>query len=336
MSSAPSTAGAVVHSRTPRSPPGARMRWSGPMRTLPPEVVFCRADARALGWSDSALTRAVRSGRLLRLRRDCFTSTSVADPVLAAVAAARSCHGSFVSDLSALLLHGLPLVGPPPPVPALTVLRTGTGDVARARLFRAGLREHDISVVGGVPVTSVARTVVDVARHHPIRTAVAAMDHALHHELTTGDELADVVAFCRRWPGGDRAARAVALADGRAESPLESISRLTIAWLGLPAPDLQRRIRNDRGVIIARTDFYWDDLGVVGEADGRAKFERDEKVDQTWERHDDLDALGLQIARWGWLHATAAPLQLDARIRAAFERGRRRNALALPRRWSVA
>ncbi len=54
------------------------------MRQLPSSDVFSRADARLLGWSDPALTRAVRAGRILRLRRDQFTTTPI-DARLAAI-----------------------------------------------------------------------------------------------------------------------------------------------------------------------------------------------------------------------------------------------------------
>ncbi|SHG84617.1 Transcriptional regulator, AbiEi antitoxin, Type IV TA system [Jatrophihabitans endophyticus] len=304
------------------------------MRALPTATVFSRADARAAGWSDPALTRAVRSGRVLRLRRDQFTVA--AGPVVAAVAAARGCSGSVVSHRSAALVHGLPLVGPPPPVPEVTVAPNGTGDLHRAHLYRATLRDVDVVEVDGLAVTSVARTLADLGRHHPTTTAVAAADHALHHELTTPAAIADAVQFCTRWPGGARAVRSLASTDARSESPLESISRIVIRRLGLPSPVLQQRIRDPRGIVIARLDFYWDEFGVAGEADGRAKFARDADVGRAWDRHVDLDDLGLQLVRWGWATVTRTPRLLETRIREAFRRGLRRDALGLPRRWGLA
>ena len=193
------------------------------------------------------------------------------------------------------------------------------------------------------PVLSVPRTLIDLGRHRPMATMVAAADYALHENLTTLAELHAVLDRCRLWPGAARAARALRRVDGRAESPLESVSRLVLAWVGLPPPRPQQRIRNERGVIIARTDFYWDEFGVVGEADGKAKLhiaEDDEqaaaRIDGAWDRHSDLEDLGLVVVRWGWHQAVRTPRQLEARVRRGFARADRLAALGLPRRWSLA
>jgi hypothetical protein len=130
------------------------------------------------------MTRAVRSGRVSRLRRDQFTG-SPPNPVLEAVAAARGCRGAVVSHRSAALMHELPLVGGPPPLPDVTVPPNGTGDLQAAHLYRASLRDVDVVEINGIPVTSIARTVVDIGRHRPTSTMVAAADYALHEKLTT-------------------------------------------------------------------------------------------------------------------------------------------------------
>lgn len=305
------------------------------MRSLPTASVFSRADARLLGWSDSALNRAVHSGRILRLRRDQYTA-GPADPRIAALAAVRGCAGSTISDRSAAIVHGLPLLGAQPLVPEVTVQPWGTGDLLGAHLYRATLRAQDIVEIEQCPVTSIPRTIVDLARHLPMATAVAAADFALHEKLVTLDELYEVLEFCRGWPGAPRAARALPNVDARAESPLESVSRLVLAWLGLPRPEPQQRIRNDRGVIIARTDFYWDEFGVAGEADGMMKLRTEEDYGNLWDRHEDLDDLGIVVVRWGWIEPIRQPRRLEAKIRRSFERGLRRAALGIPRRWSLA
>jgi hypothetical protein len=272
---------------------------------------------------------------VVRLRRDQFTGGN-SDPMTAAIAAARGCRGAVISHRSAALIHALPLVGGPPPLPDVTVPPNGTGDLQAAHLYRASLRDVDVVEINGVPVTSIARTVVDMGRHRPTSTMVAAADYVLHEKLTTLDELRDVADSCRGWPKVDRAMKGLFLVDARAESPLESISRLTMNWLRLPPPEPQVLIRNDRGVVIARTDFYWDEFGVVGEADGRGKLREHDDLVDAWDRHEDLDQLGLVVVRWGWADVTRGPRQFDVRIRRSFERGRRRDALGLPRLWSVA
>ena len=61
------------------------------------------------------------------------------------------------------------------------------------------------------------------------------------------------------------------LVDGRRETPLESWSAWAFASWDVPAPEWQVDILDDAGVFLGRADTWWAD-GVVGEADGRAKY----------------------------------------------------------------
>lgn len=304
------------------------------MRTLPAAGVFTSSDARALGWSDSALTRAVRAGRVIRLRRDQYVAgPDTGDPTLSAIAAARSCSGSVISHRSAALLHGLPLLLSPPERPDLTVQPGRTGDVRNALLHRAGMRSRDVVEIDGLPVTSIARTVVDLARAGPVPAGVVAADAALYHDLTDPDDLADMLSACRNWPGIRRARTVIQLADARAESPLESYSRLVIVRLGLPMPDLQPGIYVD-GRLTGRLDFYWDEFGVAGEADGRSKYDTRPVLVAEKDRQEAMEDPGIVFARWGWLDARR-PALLQRRLLRAFERGRCRDRSGFPRQWSV-
>jgi hypothetical protein len=65
-------------------------------------------------------------------------------------------------------------------------------------------------------------------------------------------------------------------------------------------------------------DFYWPELGVVGEADGRGKY----TDDALWKeklRHEALMDRGLVVERWGWSVARR-PAVLVARLEQAFWR----------------
>jgi hypothetical protein len=303
------------------------------MRPLPVLPVFSRAQARECGWSDSALSRAAGSGRLIRVRQNQFASVPP-DRLLDAIAAARAHPASAVCARSAVLAHGLPLYGQPPERPELTVAPGGTGRIRGALVHRARLDADDIVLVAGVPVTNVARTIVDLARSAPLRTAVVAGDAALHRGLVTPKQLIRALAVSHGWPGIKRARRALQALDGRAESPLESISRLVIADHGLPAPELQAIVRTEDGWEIARLDFYWDEFGVVGESDGRSKYSERAILTDEKDRQEQLEDLGLAITRWGWSALHQPPL-LNGRIRAAFERGRRRDQAGIARGWHI-
>ena len=304
------------------------------MRPLPSAHVFTRADLRALGWTDSAITRAIRSGRLVALRRGQL-ARATPDDTLTAVAAARSCSDSAVSHRSALLVHGLPVVGRWDGRPVATAPPRRTGSLHEAHLHRATLWPQDVVVVGEVPVTSVARTLIDVARNCPTSTAVAALDAALHRRIVSEAELDDVVLRCWNWPGIARAHRAIRLCDGRSESPLESVSRLTIRWLRLPPPEPQVVVLDPSGHPIARLDFYWDEFGVAGEADGRSKYDDRDVLTAEKDRQEEVENLGVCFTRWGWQHVVRRPHTLRSRVESAFERGQLRDRSGFRRQWSV-
>ncbi|NVC22871.1 hypothetical protein E7Z53_05295 [Kocuria salina] len=98
------------------------------------------------------------------------------------------------------------------------------------------------------------RTVLDCASTLPLREAVVTADHALRR----GTERAELLALLERRagaPGCRRARRVLDLADGRSESPGETLTRLVLLRARLPRPELQVRIRTPRGLY--RGDFGW-------------------------------------------------------------------------------
>jgi len=127
------------------------------------------------------------------------------------------------------------------------------------------------SEVVGLPVTTAARTVVDLARTLEFRVGVVAADSALHQRLVTKADLLAEIADCPRWRGIRRAAEVVEFADGLAESPLESIARVVFRDRGLPAPQLQAWFgAGFEGSV--RVDFYWPRYRTVAEVDGALKY----------------------------------------------------------------
>lgn len=156
---------------------------------------------------------------------------------------------------------------------------------------------------GPVPVTSATRTLVDCAREWGLEDAVVALDAGLLAERTTVDDLERAVAAASHWPGAPAAQRAVALADGRAESPLETRGRLRIVGAGLPRPELQVEIRT-AGRLVAVVDAWFDDAAVAVEFDGQVKYtapwrgRTPERV--LWEekrREDELRSLDIRVVR---------------------------------------
>lgn len=306
------------------------------MRAIPVEQLFQRGDLRALGWSDPAIQRALASGRLAQVRHGWLAADGTDVERRAAIAAARANVGAVLSHRSAAMMHALPIVGARASVAELTVRPRGPGTITCAHVHRATLYADDIVLIDGVPVTSIARTLIDLGRHRPTACGVAAIDHALHNGMVTMAELEQVMLRCWNWPGIRRAQRAVRLADARSESPLESISRLTLGWLRLPAPEPQVLAIDERGYPAGRLDFYWDEYGVAGECDGKGKYRNDpDAFDKDKHRQELLEDHRVVFARWGWDEPRRHPQLLRAKVLGAFERGRARDRSGLARLWSV-
>ena len=305
------------------------------MRPTPDALIFSRAEALAIGWTDPALRRAVSAGRLHRLRPGLFTTGDpLNDPALFALAAVRACSGAVVSHRSAAVLHGLPVLRAAR-LPDVTVAPDATGDLSRAALHRARLWPGDVRTIRGAPVTSVARTVVDIARSEPLTSAIIPIDAALHAGAATTGQLEAVLTACWNWPGIHQAQRAIAQADGRSESPLESVSRVLMRAMRVPAPELQSTILDPHGRIVARADFYWPQFGVIGEADGRAKYDARDVLVAEKDRQERLEDLGLVVVRWGWADVSRRPHLVRDRLDRAFDRARARDRSGFPRHWSV-
>ena len=189
----------------------------------------------------------------------------------------------------------------------------------------AQLRARDRTMIGDIPVTSAARTAVDVCRRVPFREGLVVADAALR-AATPRSHVADVLRHQWTWPGVRHAAIASHHASPLAESALESVVRSRMIELHLPLPRLQVNIVGATGWI-ARVDFDWDDYGVVGEADGRVKYLDDElwleKV-----RQDALEDTDRLVIRWTWRAAHAPDDAFAAGLMRKLERGRRLRELA--------
>jgi hypothetical protein len=179
---------------------------------------------------------------------------------LASVLAATK-PGDAGSHHSAAVIHGPDLLGPTRPDVAVT-RPPGGSQKGRpgVHLHISGLPLEHVVERGGIRLTSVARTVVDLARTSSFRSGVVVADSALRSNQTSKAELQSVITDCARWPGLSRAKLVVEFADGRSESVLESISRVAFRDQGLPAPELQVWVGADDEGVIGRADSCGGDI----------------------------------------------------------------------------
>jgi hypothetical protein len=274
--------------------------------------LFTAADARRAGYAHPEI-RALRStGRWVALRRGVYTT---AEALAEADAKGRSFRvdclavllsldrpSAVVSHASEARLRGLPVrrsLATPIRLTDPFQWRRGQGYLMSV----AALPAIDVITADPFRLTSAARTLTDCAREWPVDDAVVAMDAALLTGMTTPAALQQAAAAAHHWPGAPRATRAVELADGRAESPLETRGRLHILGSGFPVPALQVEIRS-AGRLVAVVDGWFDGPAVAIEFDGRVKYtdpwrgRTPERV--LWEekrREDELRSLDIRVVR---------------------------------------
>lgn len=186
-----------------------------------------------------------------------------------------------VSHWSAAALWRLPIIGRwPERVHASTLpngRRGSTTTVTRHQRELATATE----LIDGIAVTSLAETIIDIARVASFAQAVAMGDAGLWRQQHPRDaqglagvtraQLAEVVSLSREHRGLARARRVLEFIDGDANRPGESLSRVTMAELGAPAPTLQHKIYLPDGRWY-ELDFYWREFNVGADFDGRLKY----------------------------------------------------------------
>lgn len=221
-----------------------------------------------------------------------------AEHVFRSVAAALRNPGSVVTDASAALCRGLAVHRIPQHVQLAVPPDHWTG--SRSGIdFRAREFEDDEVNVQRVPIASALRSWVDITRFGSLVESLVTGDSGARNGLFDSPiETIDVDRWRGRW-GGRRIRLAAPLVDGTRESPLESWSFAYFIECGLPLPSMQVEIRTDSGRFIARVDFFWEQYGLIGEADGKLKYLEPGDLFAEKRREDALRAEGLRVVRWG-------------------------------------
>lgn len=226
---------------------------------------FTGPDLARLGISREGLRNLVRTEAVRRVVQGVYVDSSVPDSLeLRARAVATVVPpGRVVCGRTAAWLWGVDALamGAHRVLPCVDVMgEAGSAAVRRAGAFgcTGALTPADVVVLGGVAVTTPARTAADLARLLKRPDALAALDALLR--LVPGLTAELITGALDRF-GGYRgvvqARELVLLADPRSESPQESRTRLRCIDAGFPAPEPQIKVYDANGKLIARLDMGW-------------------------------------------------------------------------------
>jgi hypothetical protein len=261
----------------------------GPDFPLPLDRPFTTREALSAGVSRAVLSRLLREGYVRRLLKSVHVTAQVPDGLFLRAQALRLVvpPHAVITDWTAVWLYtGLLPWGDHLHVPRVSLfLPAGKGRL-RNGLCVSGERAFlpsDLTSVGGLQVTTALRTAWDVGRLSRRDTAIGGLDALFRGGYFSAAELVGGVERFRGERGVVQLRALAPIADGRAESPAESVLRLR--WLdlaSLPEPEPQVPILDDRGVEIYRLDLGVPELKFAAEYDGEEFHTRDEDRD-----HDD-------------------------------------------------
>ena len=270
-------------------------------------------DLLRLGWTRDEVRHRVRRGDWHRL----LVGVLLVDPGMSPpwgqlpfrtrVSAALAYHGPdavMVGPTGGRLLG----VGALPRDDGIVHIRRSPG---QERHQQPGVRVHTLklgaaecTVVDGVRTTTIGRTVTDLVLSADRHAAVAILDDVLHQRLLTPEQLPGLRDRARGRRGVERSARWWDLADGRAESPLETRVRLLATDAGYPPDELQLPVRDAYGRVLGFGDLAWWLSGgraLIAEADGKGPHEAPQALFRDRRRANDFLATGrVDIVRFTW------------------------------------
>jgi very-short-patch-repair endonuclease len=275
--------------------------------------VVTRAQLLELGLTRTTVDNWVKHSRLHPLYRGVFL-LGHPRPIAGAreLAAVLACRpGAVLSHPSAAGLWRL-LPRPKGDVD-VTVPGRNPGRKPGIRVHRViALDPRDIRKLGGIPITSPARTILDLASVVRRRDLEQALAEAYARRLARRSEFVSLLARRSSRPG-THALRTLledgtpALTRSQAEERLLALIRAA----ELPQPEVNIRIGRHE------VDFVWRDQRLIVEVDGfrfhssRSEFERDRRRDA------ELGTLGFRVMRVTWRQIVNEPEALVARLATA-------------------
>lgn len=169
----------------------------------------------------------------------------------------------------------------------------------RVTALHTTLGRGDITVLGGVPVTSPERTMFDLGRRSMRANALIAMDAMLRQRIVKTESVEAMAHERERWPGVPQLAEVLLLAEPLSESPMETRLRLLLHDAGLPALVAQFEVRDARGRFLGRVDLALPEVKLAVEYEG------DHHRDPSQFRRDIVRLNALREAGWTVLRFTA-------------------------------
>lgn len=207
--------------------------------------------------------------------------------------------------------------------PGPVELTVPTGRRARGPgiIHRYRISSRDVTTVAGIPVTTPARTLLDLAAVAPIDKVEEALDDAMRRGLVTFASMRRALAAeARRGRRGIAGMRKLLdERDGSAAVPASVFERRLLRLLrrsGLSEPVCQQKIW-DGDRLVGVVDFAYPEMKLGIEADGYRWHSSRSRWDYDRARRNRLTLIGWRIIHVTWTELTEHPNETVERIRIA-------------------
>ena len=248
-----------------------------------------RQQLLALGYSSAAIDRLLTSGRFVQAEQGVFAIAPLLehDEWGRWMGATLTAPGTVLSNVSAATAYEVWSL----PRRFETVTRPGSGGPRRhggVLVFRSSTLAGETASLRGIPITSIERTLLDLARTVGQRGLARAMREALRLRLTSVPDLGDSLGRFNGRRGSRRLAATLARYTGlpveRARSGAEVRALEILRGSGQPLPSLNVQIAG------VEADLSWKEHRLIVEVDGRPF-------------HQDVGEDARKVAAWraaGW------------------------------------
>ena len=283
--------------------------------------LLATSDLTRLGLDRKQVARLCDDRIIERIVRGLYRVAGTRCPQQDIAAAVCRHAGAVASHESALWLHDID-VDPPEP-PHLTLPPGATSHTTLGVLHRSPLERIDVTRRRGIPVTTLARAVVDASAHLSVTALHEVTAQAITARRTTVRLIEEAARRVEAEPGriGHGTLRTVLESwAGRIlpDSVAEATVLRRIIGFGLARPVTQHEVRDDAGRFVARVDLAWPDERVCREYDSDG-YHPPPKVEEDERRRARIEAAGWSVgvihrghllpSREDWLRRLAEDLR---------------------------
>ena len=284
--------------------------------------VIHRSQAIEAGLSPSAIGRKLALGKWSEVHPNVYHLGGAPETPLSKLFAAWLWIGDgFISHTSAARLWELDGI-PDAEQIELTAYRGTRAEGVRVHRLRPTDRPP-LRVIHGMAVTSIERTLFDLAGDLPLRYVGLAMDDALRRKLTTLDRLWEAwKAFGRKGRKGTKAFKILLFGrddrEGLLRSRLESKMLRILRRVSPPVPN--HRVTD--GSRVAYLDFAYPTLKIGIETHGALWHHGEERWKKDLVRDRWLKSLGWSLLYYSWDDVHLSPAQTEKEVRGFLEQAK--------------